>query len=83
MGPSDKCILEFHRTFRWLPSSAERRLELPVEQADEADGAGASDGRRSLSAVLGSPREVRRCQSDNPVHGQQVQCPRHSRHRRN
>ena len=22
MGPSDKCILEFHRTFRWLPSSA-------------------------------------------------------------
>ena len=52
MGPSDKCILELHRTFRWLPSSAERRLELPVEQADEADGAGASDGRRSLSAVL-------------------------------
>lgn len=26
MGPSGKYILEFHRTFRWLPSSAERRL---------------------------------------------------------
>ncbi len=24
MGPSGKCILEFHRTFRWLPSSPER-----------------------------------------------------------
>ncbi len=22
MGPSGKCILGFHRTFRWLPSSA-------------------------------------------------------------
>jgi hypothetical protein len=53
MGPSGKCILEFHRTFRWLLSSAERRLELPVEHADEADSAGTSDGRRSLSAVLG------------------------------
>jgi hypothetical protein len=25
MGPSDKCILEFRWTFRWLPSKAERR----------------------------------------------------------
>jgi hypothetical protein len=24
MGPSGKCILEFHRTFRWLPFSPER-----------------------------------------------------------
>ncbi len=24
MGPSGKCILEFHRTFRWLPCSPER-----------------------------------------------------------
>jgi hypothetical protein len=28
MGPSDKCILEFHPTFRWLPSSAERRRHV-------------------------------------------------------
>jgi hypothetical protein len=30
MGSSGRCILEFHRTFRWLPSSAEhcrRRVE--------------------------------------------------------
>ena len=25
MGPSGKCILGFHRTFRWLPSSAEHQ----------------------------------------------------------
>ena len=24
MGPSGKCILEFRRTFRWLPFNAER-----------------------------------------------------------
>ena len=28
MGPSGKCILGFHRTFRWLPSSAGRRRRV-------------------------------------------------------
>jgi hypothetical protein len=30
MGPSGKCIWEFHRTSRWLPSNA----ELHPEDAD-------------------------------------------------
>jgi hypothetical protein len=28
MGPSGRCILAFRRTFRWLPSSAERRRHV-------------------------------------------------------
>jgi hypothetical protein len=43
MGPSGKCIWGFHRTFRWLPSSAGRRrrvqamppLDRPIRVADD------------------------------------------------
>ena len=37
MGPSDKCILEFLRTFRWLPSSrAVGPSTLLLDSDDEA-----------------------------------------------
>lgn len=35
MGPAGKYILEFHRTFRWLPSSAGRRRHVQARTAIE------------------------------------------------
>jgi hypothetical protein len=39
MGPSGKCILGFHRTFRWLPSSAERGPNRLIGEVTNSEGA--------------------------------------------
>jgi hypothetical protein len=48
MGPSGKCILAFHRTFRWLRSSAERRRHVQVQAMPLPDLARILDGSKVL-----------------------------------
>jgi hypothetical protein len=53
MGPSGKYILEFHRTFRWLPSSAARSRHVQamprkiVQSASPMRGEGLTESRRA------------------------------------
>lgn len=64
MGPSGKCILAFHRTFRWLPSSTERRRH--VQAMPLQDLARILDGskglRKAVQATFDKAALVQRCQ---------------------
>lgn len=63
MGPSGKCILALHRTFRSLRSSAERRRHvqaMPCKTWLGSDGSKAL--RKAVQATSDKAALVQRCQ---------------------
>jgi len=85
MGPSDRCILELHRTFRWLASSAERRRHAAGVNATQLEALGTRAADEIADLLRECERQLHEARSvDRPgllevasqVVAETEQCPR-------